>query len=289
MKKKKSGITILIVVIFLMGLSLLLYPTISNYYNSVYQSQIIVEYAQQVGEMEDTVYRELWQAADEHNQALLQRSNRYMLSDELEENYWTMLDVSNTGIMAYIEIPIINATLPVGHGTQEDVLRDSVGHLEWSSLPIGGGSTHCVLSGHRGLPTSELFTNIDHLKLGDRFYIHVLGQTLAYQVDNIAVVEPDDYSLLSIETGKDYITLLTCTPYGVNSHRLLVRGIRVDVGGGSGEAVTPQVGNEVSGIDMKVILKVALGILAVIAFLLVLLSNGRMKRGKGHGGKYEKS
>lgn len=278
---------ILLVILFLAGLSLMLYPGISNYWNSLHQSQVIVDYADQLNELEESVYRELWDAADRHNQALAGRGNQYSLPEEQEEAYWSMLDPNEMGVMAYIEIPIIDVTLPIGHGTEEDVLQKSVGHLEWSSLPIGGESTHCVLSGHRGLPSSELFTNIDQLEPGDVFYIHVLGETLTYEVDNVAVVEPDDHSLLGIEAGKDYVTLVTCTPYGINTHRLLIRGVRAEEFGADGTGIVP-VDNEVSNIDLMVVLPVTLAILAVIVFLVVLLEGNRRPKGKRvKGGRYE--
>jgi len=148
-------------------------------------------------------------------------------------DYESVLDPAGNGVMGYVEIPSIGCTLPIAHGTSENVLKDSVGHLDWSSMPVGGVDTHCVISAHRGLPSAELFTNIDQLVLGDRFYLHVLGEKLEYKVDKINVVEPHDVSTLTIEKGRDLVTLVTCTPYGINSHRLLVRGTRVDLGDGS--------------------------------------------------------
>lgn len=276
-------ITVLLVVVLLAGLSLLLYPTVSNYYHSYLQSQVIVEYASQVDEMESEVYRQLWEAAEAYNAALLERSSEFSLPRELEEQYYTMLDATGQGIIGYIEIPSINVTLPIGHGTEEDVLKDSVGHLEWSSLPVGGESTHCVLSGHRGLPSSELFTNIDHLENGDVFYIHVLGQTLTYMVDHIAVVEPDDFTFLGVEQGEDLVTLITCTPYGINSHRLLVRGARVEEAETETSVSAPE-NNKTPTVDLMVVIPVALVILAAAVVLFLIIDSGKKKKNrKGNG------
>lgn len=275
MKGKWSAI--LLIVLFVAGLSFLLYPTVSNYWNSLHQSQVIVDYSQQVDDLNEEAYRQLWSEAETFNAALTARGNTFTLPEEWQSIYEGLLDPSGNGVMAYIEIPSISVTLPIGHGTGEAVLKRSVGHLEWSSLPIGGDSTHCVLSGHRGLPSSELFTNIDHLEIGDIFYIHILGESHTYRVDNIAVVEPGDYSLLGITEGKDYVTLVTCTPYGINSHRLLVRGVRVDVI--TGEPSTVVVGNEVKNIDVVYLVPVALAALAVPVFLISLAGTGKKKKG----------
>ena len=277
MKKKKSGIltTVLVVLIFLAGLSLLLYPTFSNYWNSLHQSQAIVSYDNEVNKLREEEYRQLWEAAEEYNCSLLSRPNSFALTDEQALAYSQMLSAGGSDVMGYIEIPVIGVTLPIRHGTESDVLQKSVGHLEWSSLPVGGESTHCVLSGHRGLPSSELLTNIDHLEKGDVFYLHVLGETLEYKVDQIAVVEPDDFSLLGIQEGEDYVTLVTCTPYGINSHRLLVRGSRVADDGSDTSAV--DLSNEVRSLDVKYVAAAVLLVLIVVVFLILLLG-GKKKR-----------
>ena len=274
MKGKLFNVALIFV--FVAGLSLLLYPTISNYYNAYLQSQAIVDYSQQVDQLEAEAYRKEWEKAQAYNQALLERPHPFSLPDELDAQYWELLSTTSQGVMAYVEIPSIDVTLPIAHGTEERTLADFVGHLEWSSLPVGGESTHCVVSGHRGLPSSKLFTNIDHLELGDYFYLHVLGQTLEYQVDQIAVVEPDDFSLLGIEPGKDYTTLITCTPYGINSHRLLVRGVRI--GTAEQESQSLIVKNEVTQIDLRLIMTVSLGTLAALSFLLQAMLTRTRKR-----------
>ena len=266
---KGKLINILLIVIFVAGLSLLLYPTVSDYYNSVLQNNVIVEYAQELDEIEEAESQKILGDAYAYNADLADLPSQLLATEELKERYYKMLSSSNRGVMAYVEIPAISVTLPIAHGTGEDTLRKFVGHVEWSSLPVGGESTHCVISGHRGLPSSELFTNIDHLELGDYFYIHVYGQTLEYQVDHIAVVEPHDYSLLQIQEGKDYTTLVTCTPYGINSHRLLVRGVRI--GGEDTPDVMLSVRNEVTPVNPLIVTLTLLGGLSLIVFLGMII------------------
>ena len=229
MKKKSGNITtILLVVILLAGLSLLLYPSFSDYWNSFHQSRAIASYAEQVAQLDENQYDEIWSAAADYNASLAERSNAYILSDEQKAAYEQLLNVSGTGIMGYIEIPSIDCSLPIYHGTDEGVLQIAVGHLEWTSLPVGGAGTHCVLSGHRGLPSAKLFTDLDKLAVGDVFMLRVLDEVLTYEVDQILIVEPQDTDALQIEPGQDYCTLVTCTPYGINTHRLLVRGHRIE-------------------------------------------------------------
>lgn len=232
MKKKaskKNRITaILLVAVLLAGLSLLLYPLVSNYWNSIHQSQAIAAYMDDVSELDDSTYDALWEEAQGYNASLLENENRFFPDEEERQQYEQLLSISDDGIIGYIEIPSIDVTLPIYHGTSEEVLQVAIGHIEGSSLPIGGPSTHCVISGHRGLPSSRLFTDLDQLTEGDIFILRVLDETLTYEVDQIHIVEPDDTSLLGIEEGQDLCTLITCTPYGVNSHRLLVRGHRVE-------------------------------------------------------------
>lgn len=229
MKKKGNHlITLLLVLIFLLGLSLLLYPSVSDYWNSFHQTRAITSYAQEVANLDQARYDRLWENARAYNQSLLGRDNAYLLSDAQKEEYDRLLNVSGLGVMGYIEIPGIGCSLPIYHGTEESVLQIAVGHLEWTSLPVGGESTHCVLSGHRGLPSAKLFTNLDKLVVGDLFMLRILDEVLTYEVDQILIVEPQETDALKIEEGKDYCTLVTCTPYGINTHRLLVRGHRVD-------------------------------------------------------------
>lgn len=225
---KKNRSTIVLVLIFIVGLSLLLYPSLSDYWNSFHQSRAIATYAEAVADLDDVDYEKMWQEAEEYNEQLKNKTNRWTMTEEEEEEYNRILDVGGTGIMGYIEIPEIKVSLPIYHGTDEGVLQIAVGHIPGSSLPIGGMGTHSVVSGHRGLPSAKLFTNLDELKEGDIFMIRVLDETLTYEVDQIRIVEPDDLTSLEIDPEQDLCTLVTCTPYGVNTHRLLVRGHRIE-------------------------------------------------------------
>ena len=229
MKKKGNHlITILLVLIFLLGLSLLLYPAVSDYWNSKHQTRAIAVYSEEVSGLDEDQYQALWEAAAAYNASLLERNNAYLLTEEQKAAYEQLLNVSGLGIMGYIEIPSIDCSLPIYHGTEESVLQIAIGHLEWTSLPVGGESTHCVLSGHRGLPSAKLFTNLDQLREGDTFTLRALDEVLCYEVDQIRVVEPQDTDALLPEPGQDLCTLVTCTPYGINTHRLLVRGHRIE-------------------------------------------------------------
>ena len=229
MKKRNANwTTFLLLVLLLAGLSLLLYPMLSDYWNSLHQSRAITSYAEQVAGLDTAQYDTLWAAAQDYNAALADRGTTYALTEAQTADYESQLDVSGIGVMGYIEIPEISCSLPIYHGTDESVLQIAVGHIEWSSLPVGGESTHCVLSGHRGLPSAKLFTNLDKLSVGDTFLLRVLDEVLTYEVDQILIVEPQEVDALAIEPGKDLCTLVTCTPYGVNTHRLLVRGHRVE-------------------------------------------------------------
>lgn len=227
-KKKVSISTILLVLVLIIGLSLLLYPSFSNAWNQRHQSQVIVTYNQDIEKLQEEEYSRIWQSALDYNKTLLSRVNDYVLTEQQKERYQSELNMSGVGIMGYIEIPKIDVYLPIYHGTDESVLQVGVGHLDWTSLPTGGESTHCVLSGHRGLPSATLFTNLDDLVVGDTFVLTVMNEMLTYEVDQILVVEPTDTESLLIQEGKDLCTLVTCTPYGINTQRLLVRGHRVE-------------------------------------------------------------
>jgi sortase A len=229
MKKKWMSrlMTLLIVVVFVAGLSFLLYPTVSNLWNQAHQSRAIATYTEQVEKLDDSSNKEMLKVARKYNKELLKKADHWKLSKKDKKKYESLLDVSGTGIMGYIEIPKIDCSLPVYHGTDEGALQIAIGHLEGSSLPVGGKSSHCVLSGHRGLPSARLFTDLDQMEEGDTFILNILGHKLAYEVDQIKVVLPEEMSDLEIQEGKDLCTLVTCTPYGINTHRLLVRGHRV--------------------------------------------------------------
>lgn len=239
MKRKISGI--LFGLMFLLGFAILIYPTVSNQWNTYRQNQLISSYEELIGKMAEEDFTKEWEKANAFNDTIIHNN---IFGDVFGENgddiknteYWQILNVGNDGVMGYVSIPKINVKLSIYHGTADDVLQTGIGHLNGNKLPIGGESTHSVLAAHRGLPSARLFTDIDQLERGDMFYIHVLDETLAYQVDQILdMVDKDDnetlQKALQIEEGQDYVTLFTCTPYGVNSHRLLVRGTRVPYNG----------------------------------------------------------
>lgn len=225
---RKHLSTIILILVFIVGLSLLLYPTLSDYWNSFHQSKAISDYADSVADLDDDLYIQMLKDAHEYNVSLIDKKNRYVLSEEERLHYNSLLNISGNGVIGYIEIPSIKCSLPIYHGTDESVLQIAIGHLAGSSLPIGGRGTHSVLSGHRGLPSAKLFTNLDKLVEGDTFIIRVLDETVTYEVDQILIVLPEETESLEIDKNRDYCTLITCTPYGVNTHRLLVRGHRID-------------------------------------------------------------
>lgn len=228
-KKKKSVIsTIVIVLILLVGVGIMVYPTFSDWWNSFHQSRAIASYTTAVDEMDPEIIEAQLNEAYEYNKRLLKKPNRYELSDEELKEYNSILDPSGTGVMGYIQIKSIGVNLPIYHGTDESVLQIAIGHIEGTSLPVGGESTHSAMSGHRGLPSAKLFSDLDKIKVGDVFTMTVLNKTVTYEVDQIEIVLPEDTSLLNIVAGEDYCTLVTCTPYGINTHRLMVRGKRIE-------------------------------------------------------------
>ena len=220
--------TIILVGIMMAGIGLLAYPSLADYWNSFHQSRAVMTYAEHVADMQTDEYERFLNSAREYNSALAETGIKWGLTDEEKAAYNEELNIDGSGIMGYIKIQKIQVTLPLYHGTDEGILQTSIGHLEGSSLPVGGEGTHCLLSGHRGLPSARLFTDLDQLREGDTFTMTVLNETLTYEVDHIWIVEPEDLSHLQIEEGKDLCTLITCTPYGINTHRLLVRGHRIE-------------------------------------------------------------
>ena len=225
MKKNKS--TVILILVFFVGLSVMLYPSVSDAVNRKHQSRAVAGYAEEVEQLSDADYQTYFDAADAYNRQLNTTPNAFYKPD-LVSGYAQTLDISGTGIMGYITIPKISVELPIYHGTDEGVLQVAAGHLEGSSLPVGGAGTHAVISAHRGLPSAKLFTNLDELEVGDRFTITVLNRVLTYEVDQISIVLPTEIDQLLPTEGMDYVTLMTCTPYGINTHRLLVRGKRVE-------------------------------------------------------------
>ena len=237
-RKKRSALgTWILVLIMLIGLGIMAYPTVSDWWNSFHASRAIASYSNAVEKKKKKKLDEMIQAAHEYNEKLLKKPNPYTMTDEDMAEYNSLLDLSGTGIIGYITIKSIGVYIPIYHGVEESVLQIAIGHIEWTSLPVGGESTHAVVSGHRGLPSAKLFTDLDQLREGDTFSITVLNQMITYEVDQIRIVEPGDISELAIAPGKDYCTLVTCTPYGINTHRLLIRGTRV--ANEAGELVVP--------------------------------------------------
>ena len=224
---RKNLSTIILILIFLVGLSVMLYPSVSDAVNRKHQSRAVAGYAEEVEQLSDADYQTYFDAADAYNRQLNTTPNAFYKPD-LVSGYAQTLDISGTGIMGYITIPKISVELPIYHGTDEGVLQVAAGHLEGSSLPVGGAGTHAIISAHRGLPSAKLFTNLDELEVGDRFTITVLNRVLTYEVDQISIVLPTEVDQLLPTEGMDYVTLMTCTPYGINTHRLLVRGKRVE-------------------------------------------------------------
>ena len=275
MKRKLS--TMLLILVFFAGLSLLLYPSLSDYWNSFHASQAVATYSEEVRNLNADKYDRLIREAREYNAALPGRYKAFFLSESDRSTYNALLDVNGTGVMGYIEIPTIQISLPIYHGTEDEVLQIAVGHLDWSSLPVGGEGTHCALSGHRGLPSAKLFANLDKPVAGDKFVIRVLDEVMTYEVDQILIVEPNDLSALAIEKGKDLCTLVTCTPYGVSSHRLLVRGHRVE-----NESEEIRVTSDAMEID-PLIVAPAVALPMLLALLFILLVSGKKK--KSDGGK----
>lgn len=224
---KKHGITLLLVAVMLVGAGFISYPTFSDWWNSFHQSRAVASYVEAVSQMDPEENARLLTEAEEYNRGLLELSNQWAMPDERKEAYEKLLSVNGSDIMGYISIDKIGVKLPIHHGTEESVLQVAIGHLEETSLPVGGPGTHCVVSGHRGLPSARLFTDLDKMVVGDQFTLSVLGREMTYEVDQIVTVLPTEMEELLITPGKDYCTLMTCTPYGINTHRLLVRGTRI--------------------------------------------------------------
>lgn len=272
--KKGSVSTILLILVLIVGLSLLLYPSFSNYWNDLHQTKAIMRYDSLMANMSDEDYRHLFDAAMDYNEALHQLQFPLMYYDEVP-GYYDLLDVTGTGIMGYINIEKIDIQLPVYHSTDEAVLQIAVGHVEGSSLPTGGEGTHCVLSAHRGLPSARLFTDLNELELGDTFTLSVIDRLLTYQVDQILIVEPNDVEALYAVDGEDYCTLVTCTPYGINSHRLLVRGTRIE---NEKQTVDIRVTADATIIDPVLVAPFVAAPMLLLLFVILILPKPRKKR-----------
>lgn len=272
MRGKK--VTIILLIVFFIGLSVLLYPSISSYWNSKTQSEAIVDYESMLANYKPEDYTAMFEAADQYNRDLAALDFPLQEYGSLSDTYHKTLDVTGTGMMGYITVPKISQELPLYHGTSEAVLANACGHMQGSSLPVGGEGTHSVLSAHRGLPTATLFTYLDRMEVGDTFTITILNRTLTYEVDQIRIVQPEDTSLLQAVPGKDYCTLLTCTPYGINTERLLVRGHQVD----ASQERNLYVCNEAYRVDTLIVMPIVA--LPIIVVLLIYVMFAPVKKEK---------
>ena len=271
---KKHLLTIVIILMFIVGLSVLLYPAISNYINSKHASRVISQYNDELDKMDEENKQRVLKEAEDYNRRLRETPSAFY-KPSLVEGYESTLDITGNGAMGYIDIDRINEELPIYHTVEESVLQVGAGHLEGTSLPVGGRSTHCVLSGHRGLPSARLFTDLDELEIGDEFTITVLDRKLTYLIDQIKIVEPKETEDLMIEEGKDYCTLMTCTPYGINTHRLLVRGVRIE---NADEKPGVFVKNEAFRIEPLIVTPIVALPMLVAAFVFVLVKDKKRKK-----------
>ncbi len=273
---KKNGLTLILLFILLAGAGLIAYPTFADWWNSFHQSRAVASYAEEVSNMNAEEYEKIIRIAEAYNKKLADSGILWTLNEEQEKEYEEQLNIGSSGIMGYISIPKIDVMLPIYHGIDEAVLQVAIGHIPGSSLPVGGTSSHCVISGHRGLPSARLFTDIDKLVMGDLFTITVLNQTLTYEVDQIRTVEPTDLSDLQIENGKDYLTLVTCTPYGINTHRLLVRGHRTKNADGDAAVIADAL--QIEPVYIAPFVAVPILILLVIGMFIMTGIQSRKKR-----------
>lgn len=274
--KKGNFSNILLILIMIMGLSLLLYPSFSNYWNDLHQTKAIANYTSVISEMKEEDFSHLWESAADYNASLNLRSNKYVLTEDQQARYANELNAAGNGVMGYIEIPDIDVFLPVYHGTSDVVLQVAIGHIDWSSLPSGGESTHCVVSGHRGLPSARLFTDLDKMQVGDVFMLNVLNEVLTYQVDQIKIVLPHETEDLLVVEGEDYCTLVTCTPYGINSHRMLVRGTRIE---NLEETKTIRVTADAVRIEPILVAPVVAAPILLILLIILMLPKPKKRRG----------
>lgn len=262
------------------GLSLLLYPTVANWWNSFHSSRAVANYSNIVESLDTSTYEMMLSEAEKYNEDLLTEYDRFTNADPDDERYNSLLNITGDGMMGHIEIPSINVSLPIYHGTSEAVLGIGVGHIQGTSLPTGGDSTNCVLSGHRGLPSAKLFTDLDKMVEGDKFMIYTLNETFTYEVDRIRIVEPQDIAELAIVEGEDICTLVTCTPYGVNTHRLLVIGHRVE--NAKGDVV---VTSDAMQIEPIIVAPIVAAPILILLFIMLLVTSRKKKSVKIEKGK----
>ena len=273
---RKHISTIIMAIIFLTGLSLLLYPTVSNFWNSKHQTQVVAEYSDRIEKMGTREKKQALEQAEKYNQTLVSDAKRFTPSEKQEALYKSLLNADGTGMMGYITIPEIKCKLAIYHTVDDSVLQVGIGHLEGSSLPVGGKGTHCVLSGHRGLTSAKLFTDLDKLQKGDIFLLHIYDQVFTYEIDQIRIVEPGDYGPLEIEEDKDLCTLLTCTPYGINTQRLLVRGKRIANRAGDDSRITSDA-VKVNTVVVAIIISIPL---LIISFIVVDMASRPSRKKK---------
>lgn len=274
---KRHLITLILVLIGLIGAGLIAYPSFSNWWNTFHQARAVASYAEAVANLDREDYDRIIGEAQAYNARLAETGIIWQLNDAQLQEYKSILDINGSGIMGYIDIPKIHITLPIYHGIDDSVLQVAIGHLTGTSLPVGGEGSHCVVSGHRGLPSARLFTDLDKIVEGDTWTINVLDRTLTYEADQIRVVEPTDLSNLQIEKGQDYCTLVTCTPYGINTHRLLVRGHRIPNAQGDANVVADALQIETTYVAAFVAVPIL-----IVLFVAAMLMMGRNSRKKGN-------
>ncbi len=282
---KFDKVTLILFIILMGGMCLLLYPTASDYWNSFHQSRAIASYVEAVENLSEVDYEKIIQTAQEYNARLYDNTGRWHMTDEEFEEYLSLLDVSGSGIMGYIDIDKINVELPIYHTVEDSVLQVAVGHLPGSSLPVGGANTHAVLSSHRGLPSARLFTDLDKIIEGDIFVITFLDEKITYEVDQINIVEPTDTSKLSFTPGADLVTLITCTPYGVNSHRLMIRGHRIE---NLDEEIILNVSADANKIDPVVVAPMVAVPILLLLFAVMMVKTSKKGNKKEKNEKNEK-
>lgn len=275
---KRHFTTIILVLVLVAGIALMLYPSVSNYWNSLHQSRAITSYLEEVSDIEEPDYEQVLENAISYNKELAEKGNSWVLTAEEYEDYEKQLNISNSGILGCIDIPQLDIFLPIYHGTDETVLQRGVGHIEGSSLPTGGADTHCVLSGHRGLPSATLFTNLDKMEIGDTFMLRIMDEVLTYEVDQIQIMSPEDVSALEIEENKDLCTLVTCTPYGINTHRLLVRGVRVE---NRADAESLRIVADAMQVDELVVASIGAAIILIILTIGIMVRSKKESKKKG--------
>lgn len=286
MKKRRDRIiTVLLAAVLIVGVCLISYPTVANWWNSSHQTRVIETVATQVAEMSDEAKAEMLEAAGAYNEALLENSSRFTPTLAEEQEYQSLLNLSDasetSNVMGSITIPSINVALPIYHGTSETVLAAGAGHLEGSSLPVGGLGTHCVLTGHRGLPSAELFTRLDELEVGDVFVLNILDDQLTYQVDTIRIVLPSEISSLAIDPDQDLCTLVTCTPYGVNTHRILITGHRI------ANQTDYEINMNAKTVDSKIVALICLVPILVVLFIVLMITTRKKRKEEPEDDEFE--